>query len=71
MHASNTEISTKPCSSCGAYSGGQRQFSCEPGRRIEQGPFRRAPRDARLSELVRENQRIQESMLASLEDAEP
>jgi len=71
MLASNTPPITKPCSSCGAYGGSQHQFSCEPGRRIEQGPFRRAPRDARLSALVLENQRIQESMIAGLEDAEP
>ncbi len=71
MLAPNIPPTTKPCSSCGAYSGGRRQFSCEPGRRIEQGPFRRAPRDARLSALVLDNQRIQESMIAGLEDAEP
>jgi hypothetical protein len=71
MLASNIPPTTKPCSSCGAYSGSQRQFSCEPGRRIEQGHFGRAPRDARLSQLVLENERIQESMIAGLEDAEP
>ena len=71
MHASNTEISTKPCSSCGAYGGSQRQFSCEPGRRITQGRFRDARRDAHLSALILENRRIQDSMIAGVEDAEP
>ena len=71
MLASNIPPTTKPCSSCGAYSGSQPQSSCEPGRRIKQGRFRSAPRDAQLSALVLENQRIQESMIAGLEDAEP
>ena len=68
MLASNTPPITKPCSSCGAYGGSQHQFSCEPGRRIEQGRFRFAPRDARLSALILENQRIQDAMIAGVND---
>jgi len=71
MLAPNIPPITKPCSSCGAYGGSQHQFSCEPGRRITQGRFRDAPRDAHLSALILENRRVQDEMIAGLEDAEP
>jgi hypothetical protein len=68
MLAPNIPPITKPCSSCGAYSGSQSQFSCQPGRHVEQGHFRDAARDARLSALILENRRIQEFMIGGLED---
>ncbi len=71
MLAPNIPPITKPCSSCGAYGGSQHQFSCEPGRRITQGRFRDAARDAHLSALILENRRVQDEMIAGLEDAEP
>ena len=71
MLASNIPVITKPCSSCGAYGGTQRQSSCQPGRRIKQGHFRRAARNARLSALILENRRIQDAMIAGLEDVPP
>ena len=70
MLAPNIAITTKPCTSCGAYGGSQRQFSCEPGRRITQGRFRDARRDAHLSALILENRRVQDEMIAGVEDAE-
>ena len=69
MHASNTEISTKPCPSCGAYGGSQHQFSCQPGRRIKQGRFRGAVRDARRSAAILEYRRIQDSLISGVKDA--
>jgi hypothetical protein len=71
MLASNIPVITKPCSSCGAYGGSQRQSSCQPGRRIKHGRFRHAARDARRSALILENRRIQDSMIAGLVDADP
>jgi len=71
MLASNIPAITKPCSSCGAYGGSQPQFSCQPGRPIEQGHFRNAARDARLSANVLENLRIQDAMIAGVTDPEP
>jgi len=71
MLASNIPPITKPCSSCGAYGGSQHQFSCQPGRRITQGRFRLAARDARRSALILENRRIQDAMIASVKDPEP
>jgi len=71
MLAANIPVITKPCSSCGAYGGSQRQSSCQPGRRIKQGRFRRATCDARRSALILENRRIQDSMIAGLVDADP
>ena len=71
MLASNIPPITKPCSSCGAYGGSQRQFSCEPGHRITQGSFRGADRSARLSALILENRRVQDEMIAGVEDPEP
>ena len=68
MLASNIPVITKPCSSCGAYGGSQHQFSCQPGRRIVQGHFRRAARNARLSAVILENRRIQDAMIAGFED---
>jgi hypothetical protein len=70
MLASNIPPITKPCSACGAYGGSQRQFSCQPGHHIEQGRFRGAGRDARLSALILENRRIQDEMIAGLARAE-
>ena len=71
MLAPNIPPTTKTCSSCGAYGGSQRQFSCQPGHHIEQGRFRGAARSARRSALILENRRIQDSMIAGVEDAEP
>ena len=68
MLASNIPAITKPCSSCAAYGGTGCRFSCQPGRRIEQGHFRRAARNARLSGVILENRRIQDAMIAGLED---
>jgi hypothetical protein len=69
MHASTTVISTKPCPSCGAYGGSQHQFSCQPGRRIEQGPMRGAARDARNSAAILEYRRIQDFMIRGVQDS--
>jgi hypothetical protein len=66
MLASNTAVITKPCSSCGAYGGSERQFSCQPGRRIKQGRFRNAARDARTSASILEDRRIQNSLIRGL-----
>ena len=71
MLASNIPPSSKPCSSCGAYGGSQHQFSCQPGRRIKQGRFRRAARDARRSAVILEYRRIQDSLISGLDDPEP
>jgi hypothetical protein len=54
------------CPSCGAYGGSQHQFSCQPGKRIKQGPFRHAARDARNSTAIREYARIQEELTSGL-----
>ena len=70
MLAPNIPPITKPCSSCGAYGGSDRQFSCDPGHHITQGSFRGAARSAHLSALILENRRIQDSMIAGLEHAE-
>jgi len=67
MHASDQKT-TKPCPSCGAYGGSQHQFSCEPGRRIKQGRFRHAARDARTSAAILEYQRIQDFMISGVKD---
>jgi hypothetical protein len=69
MHASTTVVSTKPCSSCGAYGGSQHQFSCQPGRRIKQGRMRGAKRDARNSAAILEYQRIQDLLIRGVEDS--
>ena len=70
MLAPNIPPTTKACSSCGAYGGSQRQFGCQPGHHIEQGRFRGAARSARRSELILENRRIQDEMIAGIARAE-
>ena len=71
MLAPNIPPTTKPCSSCGASGGSLCGFSCQPGRRITQGRFRLAARDARRSALILENRRIQDAMIAGVKDPEP
>jgi hypothetical protein len=66
MLAFNTDVRTTPCRSCGAYRGSQCPSTCQPGRKYQLGRSRRAGRDRRTSAMVREYERIQESLIQGL-----
>ena len=66
MLAINMPPSAPPCRSCGAYGGSQHGFSCQPGKHIQQGHMPRAPRDERLSALVRVQLELQDALIAGL-----
>ena len=71
MPAFSTETtSSGACKACGAYGGTSHQ-SCRPGRHFRLEVSRRSRNDRRLSALVREQERLQNSLINGLRVRRP
>jgi hypothetical protein len=65
MLAANIPPTAPACRSCGAY-GGTDHHACQPGRRLELKPSRRAARDRRTSSVARAQIRLQNWRIRNL-----